>query len=253
MLRRSSRRSALAFALLASCLLGLGCGGGEEPSVEEPATEAVEDTAQAAEETPPARPAQKQPPKPPSLSEQAETVVRDYYAAVDSSLYRQAWGLLSPALQAEQGGFDAWRDGYSSTLETKASDVEASNVSRRSATVALSLKAIDLDECGDTVEQTFAGTWTLERESQRFLGAVFDVAKIAGGTPVTDPSACPAAGGSAAPAQPTGCDPNYEGACVPPYPPDVDCIDIGEEVEVVGEDVHDLDLGGDEEACEIFF
>ena len=234
-------RVALSAGLALAVLVG--CGGGEEPMVEEPATE------QAVEEAPPARALENEPPKPPSLSEQAETVVRDYYDAVDSSLYRQAWVLLTPTLQVQQGGFDAWRDGYSTTLETKASDVEASNVGRTSATVALSLKAVDLDECGDTVEQSFAGTWTLERDSKHFLGAAFDVAKTAGATPVTDPSSCPAPGGSAAPTQAVGCDPNYAGACVPPYPPDVDCIDIGEEVEVIGDDVHNLDLGGDEEAC----
>jgi hypothetical protein len=33
----------------------------------------------------------------------------------------------------------------------------------------------------------------------------------------------------------------------------VDCIDVRQEVDVIGEDVHHLDLGGDGEACEIYF
>ena len=182
--------SVVAFAAVIafSSIAVAGCGDNDEEktSAEEPAT-----TQAVGEADPPARPSEKEPPKPPSLSEQAEAVVRDYYTAVDSSLYRQAWVLLTPALQADQGGFDAWRDGYSTTMETKASDIEASNVSRTSATVALSLNAVDLDQCGDTVEQSFAGTWTLERDSTQFLGAAFDVAKTAGGTPVTYLSSCP--------------------------------------------------------------
>lgn len=59
-------------------------------------------------------------------------------------------------------------------------------------------------------------------------------------------------GGGSAPVSQAGCDPNYTG-CVPPYPPDVDCIDVGQEVDIIGDDVHNLDIGGDGEACEFFF
>jgi micrococcal nuclease len=53
----------------------------------------------------------------------------------------------------------------------------------------------------------------------------------------------------------TGCDPNYAGACVPPYPPDVDCADlrargIAAPVRVVGADPHHLDGDGDGLGCE---
>ncbi len=44
----------------------------------------------------------------------------------------------------------------------------------------------------------------------------------------------PASGGG-------NCDPNYQGACVPPYPPDVDCADIGTSVQIVGNDPHGVD------------
>ena len=47
------------------------------------------------------------------------------------------------------------------------------------------------------------------------------------------------------------CDPNYAGACVPPYPPDVDCGDLAaKRFRVVGRDVHHLDGDGDGVACE---
>lgn len=52
-----------------------------------------------------------------------------------------------------------------------------------------------------------------------------------------------------------GCDPNYAGGCVPPYPPDVDCADlrargIPTPVRVVGADPHHLDGDGDGLGCE---
>jgi micrococcal nuclease len=52
-----------------------------------------------------------------------------------------------------------------------------------------------------------------------------------------------------------GCDPNYAGACVPPYPPDRDCgelRDLGLDlpVRVVGSDPHRLDADGDRLGCE---
>lgn len=66
------------------------------------------------------------------------------------------------------------------------------------------------------------------------------------------PSAAPAperdappSGGSGA-----GCDPNYAGACVAPYPPDVDCADVSGSVRVVGSDPHRLDGNGDGVGCE---
>ena len=47
----------------------------------------------------------------------------------------------------------------------------------------------------------------------------------------------------------SGCDPNYTG-CVPPYPPDADCAEVGETVTVLGEDPHGLDADGDLVGCE---
>ena len=51
------------------------------------------------------------------------------------------------------------------------------------------------------------------------------------------------------------CDPNYSGACVPPYPPDLDCADLRTmglalPVRVIGADPHRLDGDGDGYGCE---
>ncbi len=45
------------------------------------------------------------------------------------------------------------------------------------------------------------------------------------------------------------CLPQYVGACVPPYPPDIDCKDISGPVRVTGADVHKLDRDRDGWAC----
>lgn len=47
------------------------------------------------------------------------------------------------------------------------------------------------------------------------------------------------------------CDPNYTGACIPPYPPDLDCTEISAtNFNSVGSDPHGLDGDGDGVACE---
>jgi endonuclease YncB( thermonuclease family) len=71
-----------------------------------------------------------------------------------------------------------------------------------------------------------------------------------------DPYGPIATGTSGPPTQNTGrCDPNYSGACVPPYPPDLDCADLRAlalalPVRVVGSDPHRLDGDGDGAGCE---
>lgn len=68
----------------------------------------------------------------------------------------------------------------------------------------------------------------------------------AAATTAPAPAPAPAAPGEA------GCDPNYRGPCVPPYPPDVDCADIGRPVTVVGSDPHNLDADGNGRGCESY-
>jgi micrococcal nuclease len=68
--------------------------------------------------------------------------------------------------------------------------------------------------------------------------------------------ACPPPGGGGGTRRAEGagrgrCDPNYEGACIPPYPPDVDCSDVAAtNFRSVGSDPHGFDGDGDGAACE---
>lgn len=72
-----------------------------------------------------------------------------------------------------------------------------------------------------------------------------------------DPTRQLETGASGPPAQgpSRGCDPSYAGACVPPYPPDLDCADLRVlgldlPVRVLGSDPHRLDGDGDAWGCE---
>ena len=62
-------------------------------------------------------------------------------------------------------------------------------------------------------------------------------------TPTTQ---TPAGGGGGA-----NCDPNYD-PCIPPFPPDLDCADIGQSVSVIGGDPHGLDREGDGLGCKSY-
>ena len=61
--------------------------------------------------------------------------------------------------------------------------------------------------------------------------------------PASAPAPQPLVGGGGA------CAPGYS-PCVPPYPPDVDCADLGGPISVTGPDPHGLDADGDGVACE---
>jgi hypothetical protein len=62
------------------------------------------------------------------------------------------------------------------------------------------------------------------------------------------------AAGAFTPPVAVGCDPSYSGACIPPYPPDLDCDDLAamgaSGVTVSGSDPHNLDADGVGVACD---
>ena len=61
---------------------------------------------------------------------------------------------------------------------------------------------------------------------------------------------CPTSGGQPRSLAGAGCLPDYEGECVPPPPPDLDCSDLHGPITVVGDDPHHLDGDHDGRACE---
>jgi hypothetical protein len=186
----------------------------------------------------------------------AAAVVKRYYAAVDLGAYREAWSLLSPGLQVRLGGFTAWHEGYRYTESTNVSSARVIGTTGSTSTVAVELRASDLDACGDHVPQTFAGTWNILARGASLQAIDFSVKKTSGGTPVRDPSACAPPPTTTTTTQ-ASCDPNYSGACLDPNSADYDCEggtgdgpDYTGPVTVVGDDHYDLDSDGDGSACE---
>jgi micrococcal nuclease len=58
-------------------------------------------------------------------------------------------------------------------------------------------------------------------------------------------------GGGGAGSRRGRCDPDYEGACIPPYPPDLDCSEVSASgFRSVGRDPHGFDGDGDGVGCE---
>lgn len=70
-----------------------------------------------------------------------------------------------------------------------------------------------------------------------------------GGAPTRNEASAVAGGGGGGRGGGAGCEPGYS-PCVPRYPPDLDCADIGRTVKVTGPDPHRLDGDGDGFGCE---
>jgi endonuclease YncB( thermonuclease family) len=119
------------------------------------------------------------------------------------------------------------------------------------------------------VKQGAAAPYFYRGERGRYASKLYSAARQAKSTKrglwkacpgtVLDPTRAVDTGTSGPPSskpQPSGkCDPNYAGACVPPYPPDLDCADLRAlglslPVRVVGSDPHRLDGDGDGWGCE---
>ena len=90
------------------------------------------------------------------------------------------------------------------------------------------------------------GLWSACPEFVRSLTPVPTAAPVPTQAPVVpEPTAVPPAPIA------TGCDPNYAGACVWVYPPDVDCQQIpAKNIQVTGYDPHGLDGDHDGIGCE---
>lgn len=87
---------------------------------------------------------------------------------------------------------------------------------------------------------------TAQRRARRNGDGLWNACPAGGVTPSPTASATqetPAAGGG-------NCDANYSGACIPPYPPDLDCTDAPQGFKVVGDDPHGFDADSDGLACE---
>jgi hypothetical protein len=184
----------------------------------------------------------------PSPAERAEAAVRSYYAGVNAADFRGAWNYFSPELQASQGGFEQWRDGYGLTVKTTLVSNRSVRASAAEAVVAIKLVGDAIDACGNDVSQIFQGTWTLRDLGGGFVGTELDVAQIGGGDLITDSNAC-APPPSALPPSETVPVPDDSYEYDRPYP-DLDCEDVGSDIPVGPDDPNGFDADGDGIGCE---
>ena len=121
----------------------------------------------------------------------AESYVRRFYAQIDAGDFPAAWSRLPSAVRAGSGSFDAWRAGYDTTLSNEVSGVTVDTTNPAIASVALTLRATDLDACADEVRQRFSVRWTLARQGPRWVATAISVDKVSGRTPRLTSSSCP--------------------------------------------------------------
>jgi hypothetical protein len=187
-------------------------------------------------------------------------VVRSYYADIAAGNYRVAWHRLAPGVQSSFGGYTSWRAGYNTTTATAATRIRITSFKSGAAAMNVTVKASDTDACGNDVNRRFRGTWQLERNGGRWTATQISMTKASGAEPINDASACPPTqtDTTTAPSPSSGCDPNYEGACLDPNSPDYDCEGgsgngpdyVQGPITVVGDDHYGLDANSDGTGCE---
>jgi hypothetical protein len=125
------------------------------------------------------------------LERAADTYVRRFYAQLDAEQFEAAWARLPESVRSGAGSIDAWREGYRTTIANEISDVAVDVAGGSTATVALTLRATDLDACADEIRQRFSVRWILHRASGRWTASSISVTKLSGSTPRLDEETCP--------------------------------------------------------------
>jgi hypothetical protein len=179
-----------------------------------------------------------------------------YHDHINDRDFQWAWDRLGPQLQAQFGGYDTWVAGYDYTASSKAVDVTTVNSSPSQTVLSFEVRSRDFDACDRQLDGRFSGTWTVTPSGGDFEVVDANFSRTLGEAPITDATLCPGAAPVPSPpppvsASPNSCDPNYI-PCIPAYPPDLDCYDIGMQVQVIGSDPHFLDADGDGIGCELY-
>jgi len=117
----------------------------------------------------------------PVLAQPPEKVVETYYRALDAGRFEAAWTMLTPAVRAAFGPFEAWRDGYATTLSNSPRDIEVASEGDV-ATIAHELVTEDRSPCGP-VERRFAVRWKLVATADGWRAASLTAVKRAGAEP----------------------------------------------------------------------
>jgi hypothetical protein len=143
---------------------------------------------------------------PPDYAGQAKRLVRSFYDDIAAGDYAAAWHELSFDLRSRLGNYHDWKAGYDTTVSATPR-VTVLRADRRTAVLAVTLKATDLDACGETIHRTFDGQWQLARADHQWTATAISFQKTGGADPVTDSNDCPGANAETSPAPTDSGDP----------------------------------------------
>ena len=97
-------------------------------------------------------------------SESAKGALRNFYSAISSKNLAAAWNLMTPEQQNRMGGYDSFRNGYSTTLSSAATNITVASSSADKVILNYTLIARDRAEGGHIKVQNFNGSATLVKQ-----------------------------------------------------------------------------------------
>lgn len=97
-------------------------------------------------------------------SESAKGTLRNFYSAISSKNLAAAWNLMTPEQQSRMGGYDSFRNGYSTTLSSAATNITVASSSADKVVLNYTLIARDRAEGGHVKVQSFNGSATLVKQ-----------------------------------------------------------------------------------------
>lgn len=97
-------------------------------------------------------------------SESAKGTLRNFYSAISSKNLAAAWNLMTPEQQSRMGGYDSFRNGYSTTLSSAATNITVASSSADKVILNYTLIARDRAEGGHVKVQNFNSSATLVKQ-----------------------------------------------------------------------------------------
>ena len=114
------------------------------------------------------------PPAPAPRPSAAEDTVRRFYTALGARDFQTAWSLLTPRYKTGVA-YDTWVGGYRTTQSVKVVSASAVSQTGSAATVQVTITSTDV---GQTLPQTFSGTWQLTNAGGSWLLDVANMRKV---------------------------------------------------------------------------
>ncbi|MFV0635576.1 hypothetical protein [Mitsuokella sp. WILCCON 0060] len=97
-------------------------------------------------------------------TESAKGTLRNFHSAISSKNLSAAWNLMTPEQQNRMGGYDSFRNGYSTTLSSTVSNISVASSSSDKVVLNYTLTARDRADGGKVKVQNFNGTATLVKQ-----------------------------------------------------------------------------------------